>query len=202
MTADPVTIGPADLLALARERMDHGRFRRLPVVDETGRLVGIVTDGDLRQHHGYLGATRVRAAMCERVLTVGPDDSIETAAERMLAHKLGGLPVVDADDRPIGMVTETDLVRGLMGAPIEDTRARIDLQFVAPTQTLGEAFGLIEALGGTILGAEVRERDERTGAKVVCLRLGPGRVEPLVDVLREHGYGVRAVHQGAYAAHP
>jgi CBS domain-containing protein len=122
------------------------------------------------------------------------------AAERMLAHKVGGLPVVDGDGRAIGILTETDLVRGLMDAPIDDTQNRIDLQFVAPTQTLGEAFGLIEALGGTILGAEVRERDERT--KVVSVRLAAGPLAPLADALREHGYGVRTVHEGAPATRP
>jgi CBS domain-containing protein len=53
MTRNPATVGPNQTLAEARRMMEKGNFRRLPVV-ESERLVGIITDRDLRQHIGQL----------------------------------------------------------------------------------------------------------------------------------------------------
>jgi acetoin utilization protein AcuB len=203
MTADPVTIGEEDLLELARERMERGRFRRLPVVDRDGRVVGIVTDGDLRQQHGYLVVTRVRAAMATNPITVAPHDPIGSAVDLMLTWKVGGLPVVDPDGRAVGIVTETDLLRGLVDGPAtrDDASPRIDVQCTAPTQTLTEAVGVIEAGGDAVCGVDVRERDERTGAKLFRFRLADGTdVRALAAALREHGYAVRGIHPARAAA--
>ena len=112
MTANPVTVTSRDTLAKAKALMDAGRFRRLPVVDG-GRLIGIVTERDLRDHSGALDYTRVDAAMCSRVVTVGADDSVEDAARLMLKHKIGGLPVME-DGKLAGIVTMTDVVKGFL----------------------------------------------------------------------------------------
>lgn len=114
MTPNPQTIGSRDLLSLAHEKMDRGGFRRLPVVDTSGGLIGIVTDRDLRRHDGYWPTTHVDAAMVEPAITVGADQSIADAARLMLDHKIGGLPVVDGNGRLIGIVTETDLLRAFL----------------------------------------------------------------------------------------
>ena len=62
MTSNPITVGSRDTLATAKSLMDAGRFRRLPVVDD-GRLVGILTERDIREHTSALDRTRVNAAM-------------------------------------------------------------------------------------------------------------------------------------------
>jgi len=111
MTPNPVTIGSRDMLALAHEKMEQGRFRRLPVVDDSGALIAIVTDRDLQRHTGYWSTTHVDAAMVERPITVGPDQPVVAAAQLMLQHKVGGLPVVDGSGRLIGILTESDLLR-------------------------------------------------------------------------------------------
>jgi acetoin utilization protein AcuB len=113
MTPNPQTIYPRDLLSLADQKMRQQHFRRLPVVDDSGNLIGIITDGDLRQHTGYHATTKVTAAMVEKVVTVSSDASIETAAELMIQHKIGGLPVVDRSGRLVGIITESDLLRAL-----------------------------------------------------------------------------------------
>ena len=116
MTSAPQTITATDSLAAARERMDRGRFRRLPVVDEDGRLIGMLTDRDVRQHSGHLADTRVTGAMVEPAMTVGTDESAEDVADRILRERVGGYPVVDASGALVGMITETDLLRGLLSA--------------------------------------------------------------------------------------
>jgi CBS domain-containing protein len=114
MTPDPTTIRPQDSLAAAQEKMDKGAFRRLPVVNDRGSLVGIVTDRDMRRHHGYYSSTLVDAAMTEKVLTVRAEDPLGTAANLMLQHKIDGLPVVGDGGALVGIITATDLVRALL----------------------------------------------------------------------------------------
>jgi acetoin utilization protein AcuB len=58
MTQNPQTVGPSDSLEVAHEKMQVGRFRQVPVVHE-GKLVGILTDRDMRQYVGQLTHTRM-----------------------------------------------------------------------------------------------------------------------------------------------
>jgi acetoin utilization protein AcuB len=112
MTRHPETIGPGDMLLKAKEMMDAGGFRRLPVVHE-GRVVGILTERDLREHGGYLKSTKVDAAMKTPVVSVDSKASVEEAARLMLANKIGGLPVVDGG-KLIGIVTSSDMLRAFL----------------------------------------------------------------------------------------
>jgi acetoin utilization protein AcuB len=112
MTSDPVTIGQHDTLSNAKTIMDAGRFRRVPVVDD-GRLVGILTERDLREYTGSLESTRVNAAMRTALVTVTPSNTVEDAARLMLKHKIGGLPIV-ADGKLVGIVTTSDVLRAFL----------------------------------------------------------------------------------------
>lgn len=112
MSRSPACISPNDTLAAAKKLMDAGRFRRLPVV-ESDKLIGIITERDLRQHWGYLDATKVNAAMTPDPLTVTPRDTAENAARLMLQHKIGGLPVVDNSEL-VGILSTSDLIRALL----------------------------------------------------------------------------------------
>jgi acetoin utilization protein AcuB len=112
MTSDPVTIDQHDTLSKAKSIMDAGNFRRVPVV-HGGRLVGILTERDLREYTGYLESTRVNAAMRTALVTVTPYNTVEDAARLMLKHKIGGLPIVIADAL-VGIVTTSDLLRAFL----------------------------------------------------------------------------------------
>jgi acetoin utilization protein AcuB len=124
MTKEVVTITPTSSIGAAIELMRQHGFRRLPVVDE-GKLVGIVTDRDLRQATNsplvlrerwysefLLEAIKVRSCMTADPITVEPSTPVVDAARRLRQHKIGGLPVVAADDdnRVVGMVTVTDML--------------------------------------------------------------------------------------------
>jgi CBS domain-containing protein len=122
MTRDVITISPKERVSLAKHILDQKRIRCLPVVSD-GKLVGIITDRDIRRalpaHAGSLGADelsclfdtlQVQAVMTRKVISVTPETSIETAAALLLAHKIGGLPVVDGE-RLVGILTEGDVLR-------------------------------------------------------------------------------------------
>jgi acetoin utilization protein AcuB len=123
----------------AVQRMFQHKVRHLPVVGSDGGLVGVVTDRDLRHHlfarglfepddrrvDDLLRASPVRDIMSAPVISVAPDEPLEVAARLMLQAKIGSLPVVDGG-RPIGIITETDLLRQICGA---DTR-RPDVEYI------------------------------------------------------------------------
>ncbi len=112
MVLSPVAASPGETLAEVQAKMHEGRFRSMPVV-EAGKLVGIVTDRDIREHAGHLEHTTVATAMTKDVLTVKPDTSIWDAARLLLDHKIGGLPVIE-EGKVVGMVTSSDLLRAFV----------------------------------------------------------------------------------------
>ncbi|SPF32449.1 CBS domain pair family protein [Candidatus Desulfosporosinus infrequens] len=121
MTSQVFTVSPeesiADTMALMREK----KITKLPVMDK-GKLVGFVTDGDLREvspspattlsifELNYLIAkTPIREVAVKKVMTCHPDMQIEDAALLMREHKIGGLPVLD-EGKLVGMITGTDIL--------------------------------------------------------------------------------------------
>lgn len=112
MTPNPTTVNSRDYLQAAATLMKEGGYRRVPVVDG-GKLVGIVTDRDVRRHVGYLDSTRISAAMTPDPHTVTPRMSVEDAARLMISHKIGGLPVVE-DGKLVGIITTTDVLRAFL----------------------------------------------------------------------------------------
>ena len=126
MTRAPLTIRGHETVGAAWTLMRKRKIRHLPVLDRTGRLVGIVTDRDLRQVildpeiQAQLGHTpravnvlMVQEVMTWGVITVRPDSDLREAARVMHSHKVGALPVT-AQGRVVGILTETDLVKGFV----------------------------------------------------------------------------------------
>jgi CBS domain-containing protein len=126
MTRDPITVTSETTLPQAHCLMKERRIRRLPVVDD-GKLVGIVTWGDIREAsasdatsldifelHSLLDQLKVRQIMIRGPITAQPTMSIARAAQLMLEHKIGGLPVVDQHGRLVGIITESDIFRMLV----------------------------------------------------------------------------------------
>ena len=126
MTTPVFTVSPMTSLSAAHQTMKEHGIRRLPVVDHD-RLVGIITIGDVREASpsdattlsiwelNYLWAQlTVEKIMTRAVITLKADDSILDAAQIMLEHKVSGLPVLDAEDKIIGILTESDIFRMLV----------------------------------------------------------------------------------------
>ena len=112
MSPNPSSVKPDDTLAAANALMHAEGIRHVAVIED-GKLVGILSDRDLRNHWGYLDRTKANAAMTPDPVTVGPEVSIEQAARLLLSHKIGSLPVVEKG-KVIGITTTTDLLRALL----------------------------------------------------------------------------------------
>jgi len=133
MAKDPISIDPDAPVGTALEVMRTKRVRHLPVVDEGSRLVGIVTDRDLRQAafapvvEEYLSARgqrrmrhmgeslenlRVRDVMTWAVTTTHPESPLAHAALIMSESRVGSLPVVDGGQL-VGLLTEHDVLKAV-----------------------------------------------------------------------------------------
>ncbi len=150
MTPAPRCATEDERLASVAEAMHAGRFRQMPVVDGDGRLLGIVTQRDIAEHKGYLDTTKVSAAVTEPALSIRPEDSIELAAQMLLDRKIGGLPVVDAEHRVLGILTTTDLLRGLL-ASIGGVEGAVRIDCTTDGPGLADAVRIVESAGGTVL---------------------------------------------------
>ncbi len=152
MSSPPIVIVTTTTLADAQRMMEQLHVRRLPVV-QAGRLVGIVTWGDLRaawpsaattlsvhEWRDLLEQATVAECMSRDPVTVAPDASVREAARIMLAHKIGGVPVV-ADDELVGIITESDLLRLL----ITETTA-IEYAACAREVPIGARGGTVQAM--------------------------------------------------------
>ena len=142
MHRPPITIGPEAELAEAVQTMRDKRIHSLPVIDDDGKLLGIVTDTDLL---GALSGKRmpvqsvtdvpVARLMTPDPITIGTDASLGDAAGAMLELGVRHLPVIDEDFRLVGMISERDL------------RSRLGTDFIdwttAAQSNLGEPVGNI-----------------------------------------------------------
>jgi acetoin utilization protein AcuB len=192
MTKSPKTISPEEFLTGGLEKMHKGGFRRLPVVKDD-KLIGIITDRDLRGHAGLLERTKVSSAMTKDPMTVTPRATLEQATKLMLRHKISGLPVSDAG-KLVGIITSSDMLQAfldMLGAS-EEGAFRIDFvldekhDLVLASQTVTER-------GGEVLGVGThKDKWEENRACYLHLRASdPGR---FADALEAKGYTVLGVY--------
>ncbi len=122
MTPRPYTISPEKPVLEALLMMYEHDIRRLPVV-EKNELVGIVSDRDIKQIMGRpeLAGKReaeepeldmvVREVMSRNVVTVGQDEDIREAIELIVENRISGLPVLDQDEKLVGVISAIDLLQ-------------------------------------------------------------------------------------------
>ena len=194
MTKEPITVDPDDLLIRASHKMQAGGFRRLPVVS-AGRLVGIVSERDLREHRGYFEHTKINGVMTENPVTVTPATTLEEAAQTLVERQIGGLPVVE-NGRLVGIITTSDILKAfldVMGAS-QGSSTRIDLILEGEEHGLVEATRIVVREGGEVLG--VGTYREKLGENSVCyLRLISGTPDELAAALRASGFNVLGIHR-------
>jgi CBS domain-containing protein len=118
MTPEPACLAPDDTLTAAIALMDSGDFRAVPIT-LNGKLVVIISDRDIRKFWQKPEGTRISAVMSENPICISPDDSINEAARMLLSYKIGGLPVI-RENKLVGIITTTDILKAVLGSPALD----------------------------------------------------------------------------------
>ena len=125
MTRPIQTLNPEDTLNCAAKLMRDHALGCVVIVDRDGALAGVLTDRDIAlSAYAYgeaLWRLRIADSMRTPVWTVGPEDSIETAARVMREHRVRRLPVVDAGGKPVGLVSLDDLAHASRVPVIDPT---------------------------------------------------------------------------------
>lgn len=119
MTKNPVCCLPTDTVKKAAELMKEGDFGALPVVEsqESGKILGIITDRDITVKVVADGkdpeSTPVESVMNGNVFTVHEDGDVGEALSIMADQQIRRVPVVDTDDRIVGMIAQADIATKL-----------------------------------------------------------------------------------------
>lgn len=206
MTCDPVTIRPDSDPLAGMALLKCGGFRRLPVVDAEGRLVGIVAHTDLEMFLSKAGSPgvlkrqhRVDQVMSREVVTVTPDCPLEEAASLMVERKIGSLPVVEAG-QIVGIITETDIFKqfaAVLGGGTDSLRLTVQVPDVRGQ--LAELAGRIAQVNGNISSVVAYGIDRPERINITLRVEGADRVRVLETVSGQVGLKVLHVWGGGGA---
>jgi CBS domain-containing protein len=115
MTKNPVCCRPDDMVVKAAQLMQSENIGSIPVIEneQTLILVGIVTDRDLAMKVIAKGqdakSTKVEAVMTRQVVTCRAEDALQKALDAMAEHQLRRIPIVDNDNRIVGIIAQADV---------------------------------------------------------------------------------------------
>ncbi|MGZ6276630.1 MAG: CBS domain-containing protein [Syntrophales bacterium] len=210
---NPVTINPNASFFEARKLIWDKGVRHLPVVDENSRLLGIVTESDIRkagpsdvdmlrvQEAAYLLKNlKVSAFMTpkEKLVTITPDALIEEAVQLMHDNKIGCLPVLE-EGKLYGIFTETDALDHLVdvfGSKEKGTRLTVALED-KPGVILG-VFEVFKKHNVNVISV-VTPSFMVEGMRIAAIRIRTEEYEPIVKDLEKAGYKVLSIGKWASA---
>lgn len=197
MTSDVVTAGEDDSFKDLAALLSEHRVTAVPVVDPDGRVVGVVSVTDLLCKERFqmpwrsrrvrrdgrtparakAAATTARELMTAPAVTIGPDASLPAAARSLSRHRVSRLMVVGDDGRPLGVVSQSDLLRAFL-TPDEELAEHV-LRRLVHFALWDDPFAVhVEVRDGVaVLTGEV----ERRSLTVLATRLA-GSVDGVVDV--------------------
>ncbi|MCD6159715.1 MAG: IMP dehydrogenase [Kosmotoga sp.] len=145
---DPVTISPETTISEANRIMGNYKIGGLPVIDDTGRLLGLLTNRDIRFEKNPGRSVKELMTPFERLITVNPDITLTEAEEILHRNKIEKLPLIDSDRKLIGLITIKDItaVKDYPNAA-RDSRGRLLVSAAVGTSsdTLERAEKLVKA---------------------------------------------------------
>jgi len=198
MTRNPKTVSPEDPLSAAARILRENRFHHLPVV-EGGRLVGILSDTDLRNAslpatpreggEGDPGNRPVREVMRTEVWSLTPGDSVEDALLILSREKFGALPVLDGD-RLVGIITRADLLNAFVDVlDVNEVCFCVDVTFPRNLARFEELVGLFGEMGVEVRSCILSPQGE-IGALNAHLRVATIDGPAVRRALRERGFEI------------
>ena len=192
MIPDPITITADASISDAIELMKTNSIRHLPVISEGRILEGFLTLADLKQGliPSMLGELTLRDLMIKEPITVDPNDDIETAAQLIYKHKIGGMPVVK-EGLVMGIITATDILRAfidMMG--ILSATSRIDVAMGVKPDAFNTMTRIIAENGGDIINVGMTALN--ASKRVYYFRLSACKTDRIKKALEMEGFEVLA----------
>jgi acetoin utilization protein AcuB len=208
MRRDVITVSPEEGVRSAMKLIREERIRHLPVT-EGRRLVGIITDRDLRrvapspatslsvfELNYLLDKLAVKEVMTKDVIWVTPETTIEEAAKLLHDRKIGGLPVVDERHEVVGIITETDILEAfveVMGLGLP--QSRLELVLEDKPGAFQQVCRVIEEFDGDISSiVTARATHQGQERKVLIIRLEVADMDGAVKRLERDGFPVLSVN--------
>jgi len=205
MTRNPVTVSPETLLPAVQKILKSGKFRHLPVVDGENHLVGIVTDRDLRSASpssvlseervkaclSELDQTPVSAIMSQAFFTLTAISTLDDALILFDREKIGALPVVDEEQRVIGMFSMRDLMaayRRLFGLG-ERGSAMIVVEHDGKRKPLSRIAKVLEEHNIRFTRL-IRTEAEAAAPERIYLRVNTYNISAVHQALKEAGFAL------------
>ena len=208
MTKNPTTVTKETPISKALDLMNQGKFHRLPVVDDNGKLIGLITEGMVSESTGknntslsiyelnyLLSRTTVKDIMETNVKTVSGDVFLEEAANEMLDARISVLPVIDDDNKVVGIITEKDIFEAfidLMGYKHQGTKFVISCE--DKPGIFAKAANLFAENDANLESCAVYHNDDR-GTEVVIKATGEISVEDMQKILEDNGFHLTSIIQ-------
>jgi acetoin utilization protein AcuB len=203
----PVTIGPDSSFYEVRALIHDKGIRHLPVVDKNNQLLGIVTDGDIREAapsdatllsvqelHYLLGKLKVSSFMTpkEKLITITPDTLIEEAVHLMQENKIGCLPVLEGG-KLYGIFTETDALAHLVDVfGFKEKGTRLTIALEDKPGTMLEILEVIKKHNINIISV-VTPSFMVEGKRIAALRIRTENYKDVVAELEKKGFVVLSI---------
>ncbi|WP_319763144.1 CBS and ACT domain-containing protein [Maridesulfovibrio sp.] len=185
MTKEVITITPDRSMMKAAKLLKDNNISRLPIVDEDGVLVGIISDRDIKEaspskattldmHELYylLSEIKIKDIMSRKVFTVSIDDTVEKAAVIMEKNKIGGVPVVDAENKCVGIITTTDVFKVLTSITgVFDGGVQVGLALSNAPGSLNGVLDYLKDNGGRVMSILTSYEPEQENMRHVFIRI-------------------------------
>jgi acetoin utilization protein AcuB len=191
MSTTPVTITGDLTVTQALEVIERRNVHHLPVVNDRGALVGIITERDLLRAKGN---EVVDNLMERRVITVTEYTPLENAARIMADHKIGSLPVM-RDGKIVGIITQTDLFKvflELLGA--RESGVRLTMLVPEERGILAKLTAEIADLGGNILALSTFMGEDPSN-RIITVKVEHVSQEKLVAIMEAMGMEIVDVRE-------
>ncbi len=199
------TISPSASLQEARRLMRGQNVRQLPVTGEGNKLVGILSDRDIREAtlpvgllpgssekemEEMLASTTVEKVMTRKVATATVNDSLEDAIVLLHDFRVNALPVVDDEGTVAGIITRTDVLKAFIEAlGIGEISSRLEVVVPDVPGSLAEVMTIIKSFHVNVTSVLTTGHTE-PGTRAVFFRIATLHVEPIRKAIRKAGYRI------------
>ena len=198
MSKPVITVGANDPMQRATELLKDHHIRILPVI-ENGKLVGIITDRDLKRASAsdansleihelvyLLSKIKVKEIMTKDPITIPPYYTLEETARVLLENKISGAPVVNDKGKVIGIITRDDMLKVLVNLTgVDKQGVQFAFQVVDRSQSIHELTDVIRKYGGRMVSILTSYEKAPPGQRNVCIRAYKINHQKLPQLLKE-----------------